>query len=50
MTDDVHITAIALNGHPAELGDQTMRILLVRAPPGKRFPERFAQVVDHPYK
>jgi hypothetical protein len=27
-----------------------MRILLVRAPPGKRFPRRFAQVVDHPYK
>jgi hypothetical protein len=27
-----------------------MRILLVRAPPGKRFPGRVAQVVDHPYK
>jgi hypothetical protein len=27
-----------------------MRILLVRAPPEERFPGRFAQVVDHPYK
>ena len=27
-----------------------MRILPVRAPPGERFPRRFAQVVDHPCK
>jgi hypothetical protein len=31
-------------------GDQTIGILLVRAPLKERFPGRFAQVVDHPYK
>ena len=50
MTNDVHRSPPPSRAIRRTCGDQTMRILLVRAPPERSSPGGSAQVVDHPYK
>ena len=47
VTEPIGLAA-ALTSDAIEAGGQTTGILLVRAPPGKMFPERSAELVGSP--